>query len=382
MSEAPATAAHTSASKAADPASPRTALLLVNLGTPDAPTPEAVRPYLKEFLSDPRVINMPALGRWLLLNLIILPRRPAKSAEAYQRVWTDEGSPLLLATQRLSEKVAKLLAAQQAATGAEPVRVAWAMRYGNPGLPEVLDQLHKEGIDRLVVFPLYPQYASATSGSTIERVIELAKERWLVPHLTFVPHFYDDEGYLGPQVAVAEQGLKDFQADHVVFSFHGVPEEHIELGDPTGNYCLKKDDDYSCCERVGPENRLCYRAHCVQTARKLGDRFGLKKDAYSITFQSRLGKQVWLGPYTDHTVDELAKKGTKRLAMFSPAFVADCLETLEELGMEAKESFEEHGGEAFWLAPCVNDDDRWAEGVIDIARKTSAWLGPAPDKAD
>ena len=347
-----------------DPA-PKAGLLLINLGTPEAPTESAVRTYLEEFLSDPRVLTMSSLGRWALLNLIILPRRPKESAEAYAKIWTDEGSPLMTASVSLTEKVrAKFEAREQA--GHAPVRVELAMRYGQPSIESTLKKMWHDGVDRVVVFPLYPQYASASTGSVIEECNRVAKELWTVPSLSFVPPFFDEDAWIQPQAELAKQAFADFDGDHYLFSFHGIPESHVTRGDPVGDRCRINAD---CCASVNASNRLCYRAHCYATARALAKTLELDDDAWSVAFQSRLTKEPWLKPYTDLVVPELAQKGKKRLVMFSPAFVADCLETLEELGLRAKEDFEAAGGEAFCLVPCVNDDDAWVDGVVELSTR-------------
>jgi ferrochelatase len=345
----------------------RTGLLLVNLGTPDAPTTDAVRRYLAEFLSDPRVIDMPAPLRFLLLHGIILRTRPSKSAKLYQSVWTDEGSPLLVAGRRLEQKVRAILDDEAHRNQSPPVHLELAMRYGNPGLKDALLRFEKAGVDRIVLFPLYPQYAAATTGSTVARVLELVQEKWVHPSIHVVPPFYDDPLYLDVVAGVAREALGDFKPDHVLFSFHGIPATHVKKGDPTGQHCLVKPD---CCAAIGPENRLCYRAHCVATARSLVERLGYDPKTTTTTFQSRLGRAEWLRPYTDETIAALAKQGTKKLAVFSPAFVADCLETIEELGHEAKKTFTDNGGVEYRLVPCVNDDDRFARAVVELARRS------------
>lgn len=308
---------------------------------------------------DPRVINTPGLLRWLLVHGVILRTRPAKSAAAYQEIWTERGSPLLVAGEALCEKVQRRFDA-----AGDDVVVALAMRYGQPSIEGVLTALCRRGIDRVVVMPLYPQYAAATTGSTVQRVMEVAAKLWSIPALCFVPPFYDAAPFIDAAIEVAAPGLERFGADHVLFSFHGVPEDHITLGDPSGSHCLQSD---GCCASVGARNRLCYRAHCYATARALAAKLHLTPDGYTVSFQSRLGRKKWLEPSTDDVVRRLAKTH-RRLAVFSPAFVADCLETLEELGLRARQDFLDAGGEEMLLVPCVNADDRWADGVVDLVR--------------
>ena len=340
---------------------PRRALLLVNLGTPEAPTTPAVRTYLREFLSDPRVLTMPALFRWLLLNLIILPFRPKRSAAAYKKVWTEGGSPLLVETRSLTDAVRALVNEQM---GTDVV-VEFAMRYGNPSLKSVLDKLIDAGVNELTVMPLYPQYASASTTSTIERVNEILAERWVYPAVRFIGEFCDEPGYINALAEVAKERMARFGGDHVVFSFHGIPDSHVTRGDTTGAHCLAKSD---CCDHDVPPARMCYRAHCFRTARALAAALNIGPDDYTLCFQSRLTREPWLLPETVNTLERLAGEGKKKITIFSPAFVADCLETLEELDIEARKSFLAAGGDDFLVIPCVNSHPLWAQGVVDIVQ--------------
>ncbi|MBA3501647.1 MAG: ferrochelatase [Myxococcota bacterium] len=335
-------------------------LLLLNLGTPDEPTTPAVRRYLREFLSDPRVIDINAVGRALLLNLIILPTRPAKSAEAYKSIWdAKRGSPLLYHSQDLTNGVREKLG--------DGWVVELAMRYGNPSIADGLAKLEAAKVDRIVVLPLFPQYATSSTGSAIARVMELATARWTVPALDFVPAFFDDQGFLGAFEAVAKPALADAKPDHVLFSFHGLPVRQIVKTDTTGKHCFATDD---CCETLANPN--CYRAQSFFTARTLATRLGIAKDDYTICFQSRLGRTPWIQPYTDFEIDRLAKAGKKRLAVLCPAFVADCLETVEEIGMRAKEQFKAAGGEDLVLVPSLNATPAWIAAVTAIAERHAA----------
>jgi protoporphyrin/coproporphyrin ferrochelatase len=337
-----------------------TGLLLINLGTPDAPTTPAVRRYLREFLSDPRVIDINAVGRAALLNLIILPFRPAKSAAAYRTVWDPErGSPLLAFSKDLAAGV-------QAQLGAA-WRVELAMRYGNPSITSALDALRAAAVDRIVVLPLYPQYAASSTATSIARVMELASQRWDVVPLDFVPAFYADPGFLAAFEAVAKPALTAARPDHVLFSFHGLPERQIKKSDPTGSHCLA---DASCCDTITAKNQGCYRAQCYSTARALATRLGITD--YTVCFQSRLGRTPWITPHTDVLLDELAKQGKKRLAVLCPAFVADCLETLEEIGIRAREQFKAAGGEELTLVPSLNATPAWIDAVCAMAGRHSA----------
>jgi ferrochelatase len=338
-----------------------TGLLLCNLGTPDKPDSRSVRRYLRQFLGDRRVLDMNPVGRWALLNLIILPLRPRKSAAAYRKVWTDRGSPLLLHSMDLVSAVRHKLGSGWA--------VELGMRYQSPSMAGALERLRRAGADRIVVFPLYPQYAASTTGSTVAEALRLAAEPWAPPSLSFVEPFCDDPEFVA---AFAAQGAPLLQAgayDHVLFSFHGLPERHLRKTDPSGEHCLAQA---TCCDAVGLVNRRCYRAQCFATARALAARLALAEGSFSVSFQSRLGRTRWIEPYTDRTIAALARKGCKRLLVFCPSFVADCLETLEEIGIRGKEQFLAAGGEWLALVPSLNASDRWANLVAALARRAAA----------
>jgi ferrochelatase len=335
-----------------------TGLLLLNLGTPDAPTTPAVRRYLREFLSDPRVLDMNPLGRALLLHFVILPFRPAKSAHAYRSIWDEaRGSPLLYHSLDLATGVAERLG--------NAWHVELAMRYGSPSIAAAMVGFQQVGVDRIVVMPLFPQYASSSTGSAIARVMDLARQAWNVPALTVVPAFHADPGFLGAFVAVARPVLEQVRPDHVLFSFHGLPVRQIEKSDPTGATCLRSLD---CSERFA--NPACYRAQCVATARALSERLGLT--TYTTCFQSRLGRIPWIEPHTDKEIDRLAREGAKRVAVICPAFVADCLETLEEIGIRARAQFRAAGGEELVLVPSLNATPAWIDAVVAIAKRHAA----------
>jgi len=327
-----------------------TGLLLINLGTPDAPTTPAVRRYLREFLSDPRVIDINPVGRALLLNLIILPTRPAKSAAAYRKIWDPErGSPLLAHSKDLAAGV-------QAGLGAG-WQVELAMRYGAPSIADALERLR--ACERIVVLPLYPQHAASSTSTSVARVMELATAKWDVAPIDVVPAFYADAGFLDAWAEVAKPVLADARADHVMFSFHGLPERQIrKSGDAQ---CLASP---TCCERTPPNT--CYRAQCYFTAKELSQRLAIAD--YTVCFQSRLGRTPWITPHTDVVLDELAKTH-KRLVVFCPAFVADCLETLEEIGMRAKEQWLAAGGEELVLVPSLNATSAWVAAVCALAKR-------------
>ncbi len=338
----------------------RTGLLLINLGTPTAPTAGAVRRYLREFLGDPRVLDINAVGRWMLLNLIILPRRPAKSAHAYAQIWdAQRGSPLLYHSRDLAAAVAAQLGADW--------HVELAMRYGEPALGAALDAFAQSEVERIVVMPLFPQYASSSTGTAQARVMELAGQRWNVPALDFVPAFYDDPGFISAFAQIARPAIAEFRADHVLFSFHGLPVRQIVKTDRDGTICFQRE---TCCDER--KNPSCYRAQSFATARALAARLQLPADGYTVCFQSRLGRTPWIQPYTDHVIDKLARSGTKRLAVMCPAFVADCLETVEEIGIRARQQFTAAGGEALTLVPSLNATQPWVDAVCAIAVRHAA----------
>jgi ferrochelatase len=313
-------------------------VLLVNLGTPDEPAAPALRRYLAEFLSDPRVVEIPRLAWWPILYGIILNTRPAKSAAKYATVWTPEGSPLAVWTRRQAEGLGTVLKA----TGHD-VLVRHAMRYGNPSVASVMDALRAEGATRVLVLPLYPQYAAATTASAGDAVMRWALQARRVPELRFVGEYHDHPGYIEAlaqrlQAHWAENG----RAEKLVLSFHGVPERSLTLGDP-------------------------YHCQCHVTARLLATRLGLTKEQIVVTFQSRFGKAKWLEPYTEPTLIAMAQSGIKSVDVACPGFVADCLETLEEISQEAREAFLEAGGERFNYVPCVNDSPVFVQALADVA---------------
>jgi len=333
-----------------------TGILLVNTGSSSAPETAETREYLRQFLSDPRIIDLPAWRRWIIVNCFILPFRPKQTAEAYRAVWTDRGSPLI----SISEDFAAALAQQL-----PDMTIEIGMAYGVPSIETGIDNLMEEGVDRIIVVPMFPQYASATTGAVMERSFTYAAKQWNVPFLSVLPPYYDDEGYIAAWEAVAAEKLAAFGPDHVLLSYHGLPERQIKKGDATGSHCLVAND---CCSVENGANKNCYRRQCSYTARKIMERLGLTDENCTLTFQSRLGREPWLAPATDQTVVALAESGVKRLAVLSPAFTADCLETLEEIGMQAKESFLEHGGEAFELIPSLNTHPTWVAAMADLLK--------------
>jgi len=349
---------------------PRTGLLLINLGTPRSPAPRDVRVYLREFLSDPRVIDVPAWKRWLVLNLFILPFRPRRSGQAYSKIWTASGSPLLVHGIALRDKI-------RARVGAD-VAVELGMRYGEPSIRTALGALVRAGVERVVVFPLYPQYSSAATGSSIECVHAEAGRLQNTPYLQVVPPFYDHPAFVAACARIARPHVDPHRHELVFFSFHGLPERQVRKSDPTGAHCLASPD---CCERESVARRFCYRAQCRATARLLAGALGLSDSQWMVVFQSRLGRDPWLTPQTDLVLADKARQGVRRAAILSPAFVADCLETLEELGLRGRETWLSNGGETLDVVPCLNADDAWADAAVRIARETCPWVAPSSEAA-
>lgn len=316
-----------------------------------------MRRYLREFLSDPRVIDIPALSRWLLLNAVILPTRPRASAAAYRKIWTSEGSPLLVHSRVLQRRVADALGPDY--------RVELGMRYGDPSLRHALGALHRADVAEIRVLPLFPQYAEAATGSVIARVQVLADASEDHVPVRMLGAFYDDPGFLSAWVDVARPELAEFRPDHVLFSYHGLPERQLRRTDPSGTFCFS---DTSCCDAVGAANRHCYRAQCYAMTRSLVAPLGLPAKEHSTSFQSRLGRTPWIRPYTDERLEELASQGFRRLAVLCPTFVADCLETLEEIGIRASEQWIAAGGEALHLVPSLNAHPSWVSSVAEMLR--------------
>ena len=337
--------------------SPRIGVLLVNLGTPDAPETRAVRRYLRQFLSDSRVLTLPPPLRWLLLNAVILPTRPARSAAAYRAIWTDEGSPLLVHSRALAAEVSTRLG--------PAFRVELAMRYGRPSIAAGLEALEGAGVERIVVVPLFPQYASSVSASLSAEVFRLLAARNDVPPVEILGDFHAAPGFVEGWAKATHAALSEFAADHVLWSFHGLPEDQIRASDPRAGHCLSRPD---CCDAPGASQRRCYRAQCFATAAAMERALSLDPARTSVAFQSRLGPSAWIQPYTDRVVEELAERGVKRLAVYCPSFVADCLETLEEIGLRLRERWSEVGGEAMWLAPCPNGEAYFADFVAERVR--------------
>jgi len=329
-----------------------TGVLLIQLGTPDSPSVSDVRKYLSEFLNDPRVIDIPYLLRKFLVNVIIVPFRAPKSAKLYKQLWTDKGSPLLFYSVSLKEKL-------QSALGSN-FEVELAMRYQNPPMESVLERMKEKGYEKIIILPLFPQYASASSGSAIEKVLEIIKQWWVIPELKIISQFYNNEDYIN---SVVEQGQKYNLADydHILFSYHGLPVRQVDKVYNDGKPC----SDHNCEIEINPSNQYCYKAACFATTRLLAEKLNIPKEKYTVCFQSRLDKK-WLEPFSDKVIIEHAKKGTKKLLVFSPAFVADCLETIVEIGHDYSILFKENGGIQLQLVESLNDNPHWVNALRNM----------------
>lgn len=327
-----------------------TGILLVNLGSPDSYQVPDVKRYLNEFLMDERVIDFPKWVRKLLIEGIILRTRPPKSAAAYKKIWWEEGSPLIVISKRLTEKV----------RSRTQHPVALGMRYGNPSIEAGINNLLQQSpqLKKVMLVPLYPHYAMSSYETVVVKAEEVLKTSFPELEMDVLPPFFDDERY----ISLLTDSIKPYVADeetHLMFSYHGVPERHIKKGDTTNTHCLKVDD---CCHQpCEAAQSVCYRHQVVRTSELVAEKMGLEKEQFTVSFQSRLGPDPWLKPYTAKTLEEYPEHGVKKLAVACPAFVADCLETIEEIGMEGKEEFIEAGGEEFTMIPCLNDADEWAE---------------------
>ena len=321
-------------------------VLLVNLGSPDSPKPKDVKRYLGEFLMDERVVDLPKLFRAILVKGIILNTRPKQSAKAYKKIWWDEGSPLIVLSERLQGKVSEKVSTP----------VSLAMRYGSMSIKKGLQELVDQGVDDIFIIPLYPQFAMATTETILVLAEELRDEFFPKVKFTSLPAFYNHPDYVRVLSNSIAEGLQGKNWEHLLFSYHGVPERHIRKSDITKSHCKINAE---CCVTASKAHEFCYRHQCYETTRLVAEYLELKEGTFSTSFQSRLGVDPWLQPYTDRTVANFAKSGLKQLAIATPAFVSDCLETLEEIGMEAAEDFEEKGGDHLEVLPCINDREEW-----------------------
>jgi len=328
--------------------------LLVNLGSPDSPSVPDVRKYLREFLMDGRVLDVNWFIRFCVVNFAILPSRPKQSAEAYHKIWTQAGSPLVVTSRNVQIKLQQRF----------DIPIELAMRYQSPSIPDAIQSLTQKNVDDLLLIPLFPHYAMSSFETAVERVKEVAAAVVSEMRIQVQPPFFDHPDYINVFVACAQDYLNQ-GFDHLLFSFHGLPERHLRKSDPTGSHCLTAQN---CCETPSPAHATCYRAQCFKTVAAFVQKTGIPKEKYSIAFQSRLGRDPWLKPYTDYELPKLAQNGVKKLFVICPAFVADCLETLEEIGIRACESFFEAGGKDFALIPCLNEHPPWLDTLEKMIR--------------
>lgn len=338
----------------------KTGVLLVNVGTPDSTSTGDVRKYLREFLMDKRVIDIPFLSRWLLINFIVAPFRAPKSAKEYRKLWTDRGSPLLYHAQDLRDRLSENMDGSQ-------YQIEIAMRYQSPSIDQALAAFKKADVRKIIVLPLFPQYASASTGTVADKVMEITKEWQVIPSITFINEFVDHPLFLEAWAEIGKEMVEKDDYDIYLFSYHGLPERQI-LKASSGGYCQLSD---KCCSIRTKKNQYCYRAQCFYTTRSLTRKLGLPEEKVKTSFQSRLLKDPWIKPYTDEVIKELAAQGKKKVLAFSPAFVADCLETTVEVGDEYQELFKSLGGEKWDLVPSLNSNSTWVECVKDLILQNS-----------
>lgn len=331
-------------------------ILLVNLGSPDSTKTKDVRKYLDEFLMDERVIDIQYWKRYLLIKGIILNTRPKKSAKAYKKIWWKEGSPLVVISERFTKKVAAKL----------DIPVALGMRYGSMSIKNGIQELYDQGVEEILLIPLYPHYAMSSFETVVEKAKEVNRKDFPNIKINTLPVFYNNSGYITAMSNNIKNHLDGFEYDHILFSYHGIPERHIYKSDTTKSHCKL---DGSCCETPSNAHRTCYRHQCFETTKLIVEQLGLKEGTYSNSFQSRLLKDPWLKPYTDFELEKFPEDGKKKLAVVTPAFVADCLETLEEIAMEGKDEFLKAGGESYKHIPCMNDNDDWVDVMVNWAEQ-------------
>lgn len=335
-------------------------VLLVNLGSPDSTDPKDVKKYLDEFLMDPRVIDVPFWLRSFIVRGIILNTRPKKSAEAYAKIWWEEGSPLIVLSERLQDKI----------QAQNEIPIGLAMRYGSMSIKKGIQELVDKGVDDILLIPLYPQFAMATTETIVVLANELQEQYFNHVKITSLPAFYHKEEYINVLSKSIQKNIENLDYEHLLFSYHGVPERHIRKSDVTKSHCKI---DGSCCNSPSKAHEFCYRHQCYKTTQEVAKKLNLKEGTYSTSFQSRLGFDPWLQPYTDRTIERLGLEGTKKMAIVTPAFVSDCLETLEEIAMEGAELFYEVGGKEFTTIPCLNDNDDW---VAILSQWIKDWSNP------
>lgn len=335
----------------------KTGVFLINLGTPDSPSTPDVRKYLREFLMDRRVIDIPPINRFFLINGVIAPLRAPKSAKVYNELWDDRGSPLLY----YGVEVRDLL---QSALGPEYM-VTFGMRYQSPSMESALSQMEGLGLEKIIIIPLFPQYASASTGSAVEEAFDIIKQWEVIPDIRVISKFFDHPLFIKAFAEIGKKYMDQTDFDHIIFTYHGLPERQIKKSSVSG-YCQLSS---KCCASYNAKNRHCYRAQSYETTRLLAKELGLSEEQYTVCFQSRLGKTPWIKPYTDDIIPELTKKGVKKVLAFSPSFIADCLETTIEGGVEYKELFEKNGGEHWQLVESLNNYPLWVDCLKDIALK-------------
>ena len=331
-------------------------VLLVNLGSPDSTEVKDVRRYLDEFLMDERVIDIPYWKRFLLIKGIILNVRPKKSAEAYKKIWWKEGSPLVVISERFTKKIQDKI----------DLPVALGMRYGSMSMEKAFRELQEQNVTDVYLVPLYPHYAMSSFETVVEKAKELLEDSFKEMKMDVMAPFYDKPDYIKVMARHLSEELEGFDYDHILFSYHGIPERHIYKGDPTGSHCKLNG---TCCEIKSEAHKTCYRHQCFETTKGIAKELGLKEGTYRNSFQSRLLKDPWLRPYTDHELEAMPEQGIKKLAVITPAFVSDCLETLEEIAMEGKSEFLSFGGEDFKHISCLNDDDAWVDVMVEWIEK-------------
>ena len=327
---------------------------MINLGSPDSTSIPDVKKYLDEFLMDKRVIGKSYWFRWFLVKVIILNTRPRKSAKAYKKIWWKEGSPLIVLSRRLFEKVKKLV----------KIPVALAMRYGSISIINGLKELDDCGVKEVIVLPLYPHYAMSSYETVVEKVKKEIKLKFPHLKLKIIDPFYRDKNYIKLLSKKIKETISKIDYDHILFSYHGIPVSHLKISDPTNSHCYKVKD---CCSVNSAAHKTCYKHQVLETTELVVKELNIKKEKYSNAFQSRLPNEAWLKPYTDNELERLAKSGIKNLVIVTPAFVTDCLETLEEIAMEGKEEFIDAGGENYYYVPCLNDDDDWSKLIASWA---------------
>jgi ferrochelatase len=333
----------------------KTGVLLVNLGTPDSPSVSDVRKYFFEFLNDPRVIDLPWLLRKILVNIIIVPFRSPKSANIYKQLWTENGSPLLIYGKKVKEMLQNELGSEY--------DVELAMRYRNPSMDAVLEKMRKKQYEKLIIIPMFPQYASASAGSVIEKAMKIISKWWVIPEIKFTGQFYDNEDFINSFVEIAKKYNID-EFDHILFSYHGLPVRQVDKVYIDGKKCSV----HNCENEITEDNKFCYKAACYATSRLLAEKLNISKDKYTVCFQSRLDKN-WLEPFTDKIIIQKAKENAKKLLVFSPAFVSDCLETIVEIGIEYQKLFNEHGGEKIQLVESLNEHPMWIKTLKNLILK-------------